>query len=187
MKALILNASPRKAGSTSAVLGILEKRIRAEYDTERIDVRDLSVRPCEGCSSCRPNGACVLPRDGAHDIGEKIAAADLIVIGTPCYWGNIPSPLKAILDRNVTTFEHFLSGKPEPKLRGKKAIIVVTSGSSFPFSHLRTQIGGTVNALKTVLKSGGIKILSVVSIPSAWNLDAAIPSAERKIARARIR
>lgn len=184
-KAIILNASPRAAGSTALALGILNERLSQAYDVELINVGASSIKPCAGCSKCRPNGTCVLPRDGGHEIGEKIAATDLLVIGAPCYWGNVPSTLKALFDRNVTTFESFASGMPVPKLRGKKAIVLVTSGSPFPFSRLSSQAGGTVRAIRTVLASGGIKIIGVTMIPSAWKLDTLPLRARKAIAKLR--
>ncbi len=184
-KALIINASPHPSGSTAAVLGTLENRLTREYEIERVNLGARSIMPCTGCARCRPDGKCVLPRDEATDLGEKIAAADLIAVGTPCYWGNIPSTLKAVFDRNVTTFEHFLKGSPTPKLRGKKAIVLVTAGSSFPFSRLESQAGGTIRAIRTPLESGGIRILGTRVFSSAWKLDPA--KAERSIARIRMR
>lgn len=112
-KALIINASPHPSGSTATVLGTLENRLVHEYEIERVDLGNRAIKPCTGCVRCRPDGTCVLPRDEATDLGEKIAAADLIAVGTPCYWGNIPSTLKAVFDRNVTTFEHFLKRNPD--------------------------------------------------------------------------
>lgn len=187
MKALIINASPKKNGSTATALNLLEKRLRERYETERVEVSDLTVRPCAGCMACRPDGRCVLPRDGAHEVGEKIASADLIVVGSPCYWGSVPSALKAIFDRNVTTFESFAEGLPKAKLGGKKAVLLVTTGSPFPFSRLKSQGGGTVGAIKTVLKSGGIKTIDVAYFDSAWNMNARMDATRKTIDRLRIK
>ncbi len=185
-KALIINASPHATGSTATVLDMLESRISAKYEVERVNLGAQAVRPCAGCGGCRPDGACVLPRDEATAIGEKIAKVDLLAIGAPCYWGNIPSTLKAVFDRNVTTFEHFLNGRPTPKLRGKKAVILVTAGSPFPYSLLANQAGGTVRAIRTPLESGGIRILATRVFSSAWRLDEDAERAKRSIAGIRI-
>src|SRR3989304_3248169 len=88
---------------------------------------------------------------------------------SPTYWGNITAPLKAIFDRNVVTFEHFLNNAPKPKMKGKKAIIVVTSGSGFKDYKKKSQSSGTIQAIKTVLQSGGYEIAGVINMHSAWN------------------
>lgn len=187
MKALIINASPKKKGSTATALDLLEKRLKGSYEVERVEASDLSIRPCAGCMACRPDGRCVLPRDGAHEVGEKIAGADLIVFGSPCYWGNIPSTLKAIFDRNVTTFESFATGLPKAKLGGKKALVLVTTGSPFPFSRMKNQGGGTAGAIKTVLKSAGVKTIGVAHFDSAWNMSARMDATRKTIDRLRIK
>lgn len=187
MKALIINASPKKNGSTATALDLLEKRLKERYEVERVEASDLAIRPCVGCSACRPDGRCVLPRDGAHEVGEKIAGADLLVFGSPCYWGNIPSTLKAIFDRNVTTFERFVGGLPQGKLGGKKALVLVTTGSPFPFSRMKNQGGGTVGAIKTVLKSSGVKLIGVAHFDSAWNMNARMDATRKTIDRLRIK
>jgi len=193
-KAVIINASPRGSGTTARVLEGLTRRLEAEYATERIDLGSSPIAPCRGCNACRPDGACVLTRDAATEAGELIAGADLIVFATPCYWGNIPSTLKAVLDRNVTTFEHFRDGAPKPKLSGKKAAFLVTAGSAFPRSRRAYQAAGTLRALRAPCASGGIAILSETVFDAAWRLEsgdaklAAKTEREfaRKIARVRI-
>jgi len=168
VKALILNASPRATGATALALGLLEERLNKSYEVRRINLGAKPITPCLGCSACRPDGRCVLPRDGATEAGDAIAEADLIVFASPCYWGNIPSTLKAVFDRNVTTFEHFGSGEPQPILTGKKAILLVVAGSSFPRSRSSSQAGGTLRALKIPCEAGGITIISKLVVDSGW-------------------
>jgi len=67
---------------------------------------DLKIKPCIGCLKYRPNKKCVLPYDDAHLLSEKIKQADILIIGSPTYWGNIPGPLTTLFDKKVTTFEY---------------------------------------------------------------------------------
>jgi NAD(P)H-dependent FMN reductase len=169
---LILNCSPRKKGVTTSVLKAMADGISAENQIEWIDVNKLSIKPCIGCLKCRPDKECVLPPDDAHRIGKLLKTSDLLIVGTPTYWGNITGPLKLLFDRNVPTFEYIEGGKlPRPNLKGKKAIIVIASAGPFPFNLLPSQSGGTVRALKTVLRSGGYKIVRTINIPNANHFD----------------
>lgn len=193
-KAVIINASPREAGATARVIEGIERRLGADYATERIDLGPAAIAPCRGCNACRPDGVCALKRDTATIAGELIAGADLIVFATPCYWGNIPSTLKAVLDRNVTTFEHFRDGMPKPKLSGKKAIFLVAAGSAFPRSRRANQATGTLRALRVACGAGDIRVMSEAVFDAAWRLESddgkIAGKAERefakKIARVRI-
>ena len=173
MKILFINGSPRKNGLTATILSAIRDNILPDHDIEWFNVYDLKIKPCYGCLKCRPNKGCVLPYDDAHLFAEKIRQADILIIGSPTYWGNIPGPLKTLFDRNVTTFEYVeaksMYKRPVPQLRGKKAIIVVSSGTQFPYNQLLSQSRGAIMALKTILKSGGIKILKILNISSSYD------------------
>ena len=118
MNVLIINASPRRKGITSTLLSEIKTTINSAYKVEEVvRIQTLDIKPCTGCLKCRPDKTCILPRDGAHILAEKIKESDILIIGTPVYWGNMP---------------------------------------------------GT---LKTVLKSGGVKIMSVLNVPDSYNFE----------------
>ena len=175
MNVILINASPRKKGVTSTLLGEAKKAIKPTHNIESIRIQELNIRPCTGCLNCRPDKICILPKDDAHVLAEKIKESDLLIIGSPVYWGNIPGTLKMFFDRNVPLFEYCeakaIRYVPKPKLIGKKAILIVSGGSPFPYNFLPSQSRGTIRALKTVLKSGGIKITSVLNVPDTYHFD----------------
>jgi hypothetical protein len=74
------------------------------------------------------------------------------------------APLKALFDRNVTTFEYIDHRLPRPLHKGKKAIIVTASSAPWPFNHLRSQAAGAIGSVKLILKSGGYKIAATISL-----------------------
>ncbi len=172
MKVLILNGSPRETGVTSTILTLIRETFSAAHAIEYFDAYKLNMKPCYGCFKCRPDKTCALPYDDAHLMAEKIQLADLLIIGSPTYWGNIPGPLKILFDRNVPTFELVGVGpQPVPQLKGKRAIIVVTSFTPYPYNQLASQSRGTVRALKTILESGGIEIIKTLNIPESYNFE----------------
>ena len=102
------------------------------------DVLDLSlitsdygrnIYPCKGCAStamplchwpcsCYPNHAMNQTHDWMADIYERWAAAHAVIIVTPVYWYQSPSPLKLMIDRLVCAD----GGNPDPtSTSGKKA------------------------------------------------------------------
>ncbi len=181
MKTVILNGSPRKKGSTAAFLSVMKEKLSESGQVEWFDAYDLRIKPCMGCMKCRPDGECALPPDDAQRVRAAIASADALVVGTPMYWNNMTAPLKAIFDRNVTLFESFAKGRPSPKLRGKKAAIVVSAGSPWPFSSLSLLWGSPARLLKTILRAGGMKIMGNILISGAG---AGAPLSARVTARA---
>jgi len=175
MNVLIINASPRKKGIISTLIDELKSSIKSIHNVEVIRVQDLNIKPCIGCMKCRPDKTCILPRDDAHMLAEKIKSADILIFGVPVYWGNMPGTLKIFFDRTVPLFEYCEARAiryiPRPQLKGKKAIIIVSSGAPYPYNLLPSQSRGTVRSLKTVLKAGGIKIISVVNVANSYNFD----------------
>jgi NAD(P)H-dependent FMN reductase len=173
MKVLIVNASPRRNGVTSALLAEIETNISSTHSVETVQVVRLNMKPCLGCLKCRPDKECVLPHDDAHGLAHKVRESDLLIIGTPVYWGNIPGPLKIFFDRNVPLFEYVeakpMNRIPPPRLKGKRAILVISSASPFPYHLLASQSRGAVRALKTILNSGGIRIEKTLNVPDSYN------------------
>ncbi|WP_443603327.1 flavodoxin family protein, partial [Alistipes putredinis] len=100
MKALILNGSPRPQGVVVQALRTAADTLRqAGADIEWIDAYRMEFRPCTGCMQCRTTNICPLPRDAAHAVGEQIRQADLLVVGTPTYWGGMSARLKMLFER----------------------------------------------------------------------------------------
>ena len=102
------------------------------------DILDLSlltseygryIHPCKGCAStamplchwpcsCYPNHAMNQTNDWMAEIYERWAAAHAVIIVTPVYWYQSPSPLKLMIDRLVCAD----GGNPDPtSTHGKSA------------------------------------------------------------------
>ncbi|MBN1882437.1 MAG: flavodoxin family protein [Deltaproteobacteria bacterium] len=166
MKILVLNGGPRKKGTTRTILKELVYVLEGKHEVKWVDVYDLEMKPCMGCLKCRPDGACVLPEDGAHVVGGMIDGADALVVGTPTYWGNMTGPLKILFDRSVPRIEYIGGGLPRPNHKGKPGIIVTSSATPWPFNLIKSQSGGAVRSVKIVLKSGGYRIRGIINVPN---------------------
>ena len=113
--------------------------------------------------TCRSTGKCVMPEDDAQRVLRMIVACDALVIGAPCYWGNIPGALKLLFDRIV----YGMMGEnsmavPVALHKGKKAVIVTSSSTMWPFNIIMNQTRGVVRALKEILGWSGFKIVATV-------------------------
>lgn len=164
MKLLIINGSPRVKGNISGMLAALEEEAKARgIETVLVSVADLHVMPCRGCMSCRNMGKCVLPEDDAQRVLQLIRECDVLAVGAPCYWGNMPGQLKMLFDRMVYGMVgESQGGIPKPLHKGKKSIIISTCTTPFPFNILFNQSRGTVRALKEILKWSGFRNIAVV-------------------------
>ena len=161
---LIINGSPRKNGNISKMLeAIKEETEKQGANVSVIHVHDLQIKPCNGCMSCRKNLTCVLPEDGAQATLQLINKCDVLVVGSPCYWGNLPGELKLLFDRIVYGMMGETSrGIPIGLHKGKKAVIVSTCTTPYPFNIFFNQTRGVVKALKEILKWSGFKVVSAI-------------------------
>ena len=102
MKVIALNGSPRKDGNTS----LLIKEVFTELENEGIETEliQLGGRPIHGCIACmkcgkKKNSQCALKGDSLNDHLAKMFAADGIILGSPVYFTDVTSEMKALIDR----------------------------------------------------------------------------------------
>ena len=163
MKLLIINGSPRKKGLISQMLRIFhEQAIATGVEVIEVYANDLQIKPCMGCMACRSKRHCVLPEDDAQRVLTLIQQADAIVIGAPCYWGNIPGQLKLLFDRIVYGMMRDTPRFPEPLMKGKRLVCISTSTTPFPFNILMNQSHGAIRALREIGRFSGWKIVDTI-------------------------
>ena len=163
MNLLIINGSPRKKGLISQMLRIFhEQAIASGIEVTEVYANDLQIKPCMGCMACRSKRHCVLPEDDAQRVLALIQQADAIVIGAPCYWGNIPGQLKLLFDRIVYGMMRDTPRFPEPLMRGKKAVFISTSTTPWPFNIIMNQSHGAIRALREIGRFSGWKMVDTI-------------------------
>lgn len=163
MKLLIINGSPRKKGLISQMLRIFhEQAIATGIEVTEVYANDLQIKPCMGCMACRSKRHCILPEDDAQRVLALIQQADAIVIGAPCYWGNIPGQLKLLFDRIVYGMMRDTPRFPEPLMQGKKTVFISTCTTPFPFNILMNQSRGAIRALREIGRFSGWKIVDTI-------------------------
>lgn len=166
MKILIINGSPRKNSNTATLLQAVASELRSKgAEIDILNIADLSVTPCHGCMACRTFGRCVLPDDDSVKALALINSCQAMVIGAPCYWGNIPGQIKTLFDRIVYgMMGESARGIPIPMHRGKKAMVISTCTTPWPWNRVFHQSGGVVRALKEILKWSGFRTVATLQI-----------------------
>ncbi len=125
---------PGEISKTFRLLGLAREVL--EHSAIEVDLLDLSlltsdygrnIHPCKGCAStamplchwpcsCYPNHALNQTNDWMAEIYERWTAAHAVIIATPVYWYQSPSPLKLMIDRLVCAD----GGNPDPTATGGK-------------------------------------------------------------------
>ena len=104
MKAVIVEASPRRDGSSVTIARSFIRGLRdgGEADITELFLNDMDVKPCIGCWKCMEmrEPGCVID-DDMVGVYPLLRAADLIVFATPIYWWHIAGQMKVFLDLSL--------------------------------------------------------------------------------------
>jgi len=174
MNILIINGSPRKKGLISQMLDIMREdaeRLRVGDGTSGMErgnqvqtvyTNDLSIKPCIGCMACRTKLKCSIAEDDSQRVLKMIQDADAIIMGAPCYWGNIPGQMKLLFDRIVYGMMRDTPRFPEPLMKGKKCILLSTCTTPWPWNIWFKQSRGAIRAMREICRYSGFKIVATI-------------------------
>lgn len=101
MRAIAFNGSPRPDGNTAMLLGRVLEQVRQEgIATELIQLPN-DLKGCTACYGCfrTKDGKCAMKGDQMNEFIAQAAAADAIILGSPTYFANVTSQMKAFIDR----------------------------------------------------------------------------------------
>ncbi len=116
---LFISGSPRE-GNTDYVLRQVIEAMGGS--SELILLRDMDIKHCTGCLACDGTGECPI-EDGMQVLYKKMEQAEIIVIGTPNYFDNVPGLMKDMIDRCNTFYNSM-------KLKGRPVVFIVVGGGS---------------------------------------------------------
>ncbi len=104
MKLLAINGSPRKTWNTAT---LLQKSVEGAASqgaaTELIHLYDLNFRGCVSCFACKTIGGesygrCTV-KDDLTPIFEKVLETDVLILGSPIYFGSVTGEMQSFLER----------------------------------------------------------------------------------------
>jgi multimeric flavodoxin WrbA len=104
MKVIAVNGSPRKTWNTATLLQkALDGAKSVGAQTEFIHLYDLNFRGCISCFTCKEKGTvhaghCAM-QDDLTNVLEEILGCDVLLLGSPIYFGNITGEMHSFLER----------------------------------------------------------------------------------------
>lgn len=142
MKVVAFNGSPRANGNTAQSLGIVLEEIKKEgIETELVQVGGKKLSGCRACMMCWKNQdkRCAIKDDEMNSFIEKMIEADGIIIGSPTYFSNVSTEIKALIDRCgyvAKSNEGLFKGKV-----GAPVVAVRRAGSNFTYAAINFFFG----------------------------------------------
>lgn len=136
MKVLGINGSPHREGNTALLIKEVFKPLEDQgIETEFFQLGGKQVHGCTACGKCRetPAGKCYIKNDAINECITKMEEADAIIIGSPVYFSNVTTEVKALIDcaGYVTRATNSLKHKV-----GAGVIAVRRAGSMVAYNHM---------------------------------------------------
>jgi len=143
MKVVAFNGSPRVNGNTAQSLKIVLAELEKEgIETEIVQLGGRKVFGCLACGKCRENkdNRCARKDDEMNTFIEKMEEADGIIIGSPTYFSNVSTEVKALIDRCGFVAKSNGGTLFKGKV-GASVVSVRRAGSTFTYSAINFFFG----------------------------------------------
>lgn len=140
---MAFNGSPRSNGNTAQGIQIVLAELHKEgIETEVIQLGGRKVFGCLACNRCweTQNNRCIRQDDEINSFIAKIQEADGVIIGSPTYFSNVSTEVKALIDR----CGYVSKANGGTLLRGKVGAAVVSvrrAGATFTYSAINFFFG----------------------------------------------
>jgi len=139
LKILVINGSPKGAGSNTMNLTRAFLEGMGEHEVREFDVAAGKIAGCKGCFCCwnKTPGKCVIADDMQYVIESEIWA-DIIIWSFPLYYFSVPGGLKNLIDRQLPMNLPFMTDRTDGKgsgshpsrydMSGKRHMVISTCG-----------------------------------------------------------
>jgi len=140
MKIIGFNASPRKNANTQSLVEAVLKGAESKgAETRLINLNQLNVKGCQACEACKKDLGKCFQKDDLSPLLKEMAECDAVVLGTPVYYYQVSSQLKALIDR----FYCFVNFELDPETWEVKEIRAFPEGKKFVFVTSRGDVEET--------------------------------------------
>ena len=137
MKVVAFNGSAREDGNTSILIGYVLGELRKEgIETEIFNLSGKKIHGCRACRKCfeTVDRKCVVTDDILNECIGKMLGADGIILGSPTYFTDVSTEIKALIDRAGLVAK--ANGDMFRRKAGAAVIAVRRAGSVHAFSTI---------------------------------------------------
>lgn len=141
MQVVSIKGSPRKKGNSSALADVFTAKAREKGATVLDwNLNELDFRGCQACMYCKTKQEDCAVQDDLTQIMDAVKNADIVVLATPVYFGDISSQAKTFVDRTFSfLIPDFITAQNPGRLQpGKKFLFIQCQG--FPDENVFNDI-----------------------------------------------
>ena len=127
MKIVAVLGSPQPQGNSSTLARAFLKAAEARgAEVTEYLLNQLDFQGCQGCRACKiKRDTCILEADLAPVL-QALRDADLLVLASPVYFGDLSGQTKCCFDRTYSFFNPDFSSRVPP---GKKAVLILVQAN----------------------------------------------------------
>ncbi len=103
MKVVAFNGSARKQGNTAILINyVLDELEQEGIETELVELGGSKIQGCSACYKCfeKKDRHCAVNDDILNDCIDRMLESDGIILGSPTYFADITSEIKALIERS---------------------------------------------------------------------------------------
>jgi multimeric flavodoxin WrbA len=130
MKIVAMLGSPRPQGNSSTLArAFLEAGRERGAETQEFLLNQMDFKGCQACMACKTKSETCCLEDDLAQVLEALREADVLVLASPVYFGDLSSQLKAFFDRTYSCINPDFSCRLPA---GKKAVMILTQANPDP-------------------------------------------------------
>ena len=131
MKIGAVLGSPRLNGNSALIAGcFLETARHLGAETRSFALNTLSYRGCQACRACKKHSEFCILKDDLSEVLQAVREADVIVLASPVYYGDVTGQMKLFIDRTYCflTPDYITNPNRSRLLPGKTMVFALTQG-----------------------------------------------------------
>lgn len=135
MKIVAVLGSPRLNGNSAAIAErFLEAAGKLGAETRSFALNKLAYKGCQACMACKRASEVCIVKDDLGEVLQAVREADVVVMASPIYYGDVTGQLKLFIDRTYCflTPDYRTNENRSRLAPGKKLVFVQTQGFEDP-------------------------------------------------------
>ena len=131
MRIVCLLGSPRRKGNSARVAErFLETAAGLGAETKTYLLNELTYKGCQACNACKTKAETCVVEDDLTEVLQAVREADVLVMASPVYFGQVSSQLKGFIDRTFSFLvPDFITNPQRSRLApGKQAVTILCQG-----------------------------------------------------------
>ena len=130
MKIVAVLGSPRPQGNSAGLARqFLAAARELGAEVQEYQLNKLNFQGCQGCRTCKTKSEACILEDDLAPVLAAIKAADLLVLASPVYFGELTGQMKLFFDRTYSYLNPDFSSRVPA---GKPAVLVLAQANPDP-------------------------------------------------------